>query len=348
MRYGGRRQLRIATSGGAASAIGLGGVGLCSRELLAARSAIPAPRSNAHRLRMETPSSLDIVRVVRDSRFACGYQCVHCRGSHIVRWGGFAGRQRYRCRTCRRTFSDLTQTAFAYTKKIGKWPAYLELIRRSTTLRYAAGQLDVHVSTTFRWRHALLSALRRGESDLLSGTVELREISFAHSRKGSRRVHEARQRGSRGRGWEWFEVARDRVLIARARTGAVHASIVGGNVVVSEAVQRALLPRLVGRCTFTGRMPRAGPCISPLRAAGHDYLLASSAIVERRYESRHTHNVDACARRLMVWLERFRGVASRYLENYLMWHRIVDPDQIPIWVSAVIISSLPVRATGHS
>jgi hypothetical protein len=30
-------------------------------------------------------------------------------------------------------------------------------------------------------------------------------------------------------------------------------------------------------------------------------------------------------RRLLVWMERFRGVATKYLENYLAWRRMLDP-----------------------
>lgn len=288
---------------------------------------------------MKPVASLDIVRAVRDARFSSGYACVHCHGQNVIRWGGFAGRQRYRCRSCQRTFSDLTHTAFAYSKKVATWAAYLDHVRRGMTLRYAAAALDVHVGTTFRWRHALLTALRVADSSTLSGTIELKEIAFAHSLKGSRNVREPRQRGARQR-WEWFDVARDRVLIGRARSGSLHAETVGGDVVSQDSVRRVLLPRLDGRCAFIGRMPRAGPCVAPLRAAGHDFSTASITIVERSYERCHVRNVEAYARRLLVWLERFRGVASRYRDNYLLWHRIVDPDDGPVWACAVVVASI--------
>ena len=28
--------------------------------------------------------------------------------------------------------------------------------------------------------------------------------------------------------------------------------------------------------------------------------------------------------RLKDWMQRFHGVATRYLSNYLLWHRVVD------------------------
>ena len=157
---------------------------------------------------------LDIIRTMREARFAHRVTCPHCGSALTVRWGGFAGRQRYRCKSCKRTFSDLTRTAFAYTKRIGSWPHYLVLVRQGRSLRAAAQQVGVHVSTAFRWRHSLLASMRAADSLVLDGTVELVEISFARSMKGSRNLARPRLRGSRTAGWVWHEVPHDRVLLA--------------------------------------------------------------------------------------------------------------------------------------
>lgn len=44
----------------------------------------------------------------------------------------------------------------------------------------------------------------------------------------------------------------------------------------------------------------------------------------RRRSLVHIRTVDAYIRRLRDWLECFRGVATKYLPNYLVWHRLVD------------------------
>lgn len=38
----------------------------------------------------------------------------------------------------------------------------------------------------------------------------------------------------------------------------------------------------------------------------------------------HVQNVNAYHSRWKIWMERFHGVASRYLNNYLGWHRMLD------------------------
>lgn len=305
-----------------------------------AATAIPSPRDSTHPRTVRhippPPEPLDIIRAVRDARFTHGLVCVHCRSAAIIRWGGFAGRQRYRCHSCRRTFSDLTRTTFAYTKKIGQWPHYLVLMRQGRTLRECAQQLELHVSTAFRWRHAVLTPMRIADPAVLTGTVELKEILFAHSRKGSRGLHEPRNRGARGAGWKWQQVPRDRVLLAMSRSGVSHASTIGGDVVVIPAMVAWARTRLSGRCTAFGSMPRAGPCGSPIRAEGHDYQVVETGN-QKPLSSKHTRNIDAFSRRLLRWLGRFRGVASRYRENYLIWYRHTDSDHDLLWASGMIM-----------
>lgn len=282
----------------------------------------------------------DIIRTIRDARFASGVICPHCDFGQCIRWGGFAGRQRYRCKSCKRTFSDLTGTAFAYTKKVRSWPHYLVLMRQGQTLRICALQLGIHVSTAFRWRHALLSPLRLAESTRLEGTVEVMEISFAHSMKGSRQVWQPRARGSRTAGRPWYDVPRDRVLLAVSRRGRSDACTIGGDMVIIALTAEWARTRLAGRCTLIGRMPRLGPCVSPMRAAGHDYQMLRSIAAESPLDSRHTRNVEAFRRRLMVWLHRFRGVASKYRDNYFVWHRRVDADNDLLWARAMAVECI--------
>jgi hypothetical protein len=38
----------------------------------------------------------------------------------------------------------------------------------------------------------------------------------------------------------------------------------------------------------------------------------------------HIQNVNAYCSRLKTWMRRFNGVATKYLDSYLGWHRIND------------------------
>src|SRR5262245_20926599 len=79
--------------------------------------------------------------VFRRTRFVRGVRCPRCGGSEVRRWGGFAGRQRFRCSSCARTFSDFTGTPLAYLKKIDRWPGHCASIEETESVRREAARL---------------------------------------------------------------------------------------------------------------------------------------------------------------------------------------------------------------
>lgn len=59
------------------------------------------------------PSSSTVVGLInemRETRFKDGFECPHCSSEQVVRFGKVKGRQRYRCKSCRKTFTDTTTT----------------------------------------------------------------------------------------------------------------------------------------------------------------------------------------------------------------------------------------------
>jgi hypothetical protein len=38
----------------------------------------------------------------------------------------------------------------------------------------------------------------------------------------------------------------------------------------------------------------------------------------------HIQHVNSYHKRLKKWIERFQGVATKYLDNYLFWHRFLE------------------------
>jgi transposase-like protein len=257
-----------------------------------------------------------VLRTIRDARFRNGLYCVRCNSKAVIGWGSFSGRQRYKCHNCKRTFSDLTFTPAYYSKLITSWPRYAEAMRESVTIREAAARLDVFGSTVFRWRHAILDTLRAIERPKLGGTVEFAEVQFAFSQKGTRKLPAPRRRG-RALLSSWT-APRILVVMACDRRDNAYAAICGRMFAVGTELRQAFLPNLESKSVVV--TDRGG--LSPYRQ------LASGVGGELRKVSfaqlNELNRVRDLARRYCSWLQRFRGVATKYVSNYLRWHRIVD------------------------
>jgi predicted RNA-binding Zn ribbon-like protein len=47
----------------------------------------------------------------------------------------------------------------------------------------------------------------------------------------------------------------------------------------------------------------------------------------------HIQNVNSCHKELKEWMYRFRGVATKYLDNYLAWYRFVTASKFEAMAS---------------
>jgi transposase-like protein len=265
----------------------------------------------------------EFLRDVRRTRFAHGLYCVHCRSAHVRRHGFFRRRQRYRCLACRRTFSDLTGTAQAYTKRPLDWQEYKRCMDDGLTIRQAAARVEISVATSFRWRHALLKGLVRKDNTGLRGDVELTDLWFAMSEKGRRDLERpARRRGVKNRLRYEGEVVR--VIVACDRCDGCVTSLARTRRVAYRHLVEALASRMTSARVLFARQGRLGPSA---KFARHHLGIAFEPVSvpgARGGALVHLRTVTAYAERFLGWLRRFNGVATKYMPNYLVWHRRID------------------------
>jgi len=271
----------------------------------------------------------DIV-ALREARFAGGLWCVRCGSRRVQRWGKAHGRQRYRCRTCGRTFSDLTGTPLAYSKRVELWGEYARCMLEAVSVREAARRLGMNKDTAFRWRHRILAVLERATHPAPQGIVELCETRFPHSEKG-RRIpgRNPRRRGiPPGREYRadspWVCV-----VVACDRAGGATSGSAGRGRPRAVVLREWLLPALGRPCTLVGT---AGRYSAYALACARTDVVYHQAPRHPSAARRGAFLLDSTARaqarvvRLRTWLRRFRGVATRYLDNYLRWHLAVDAE----------------------
>lgn len=273
-----------------------------------------------HRMDWLTRDLEEALEEVRDRRFPEGVHCPDCGSGEVWRWGRRNGKQRYRCKECERCFNDFTGTPFAHSRKPWEqWAQYVECMLDGKTIRECAEEVGISVPTSFRWRHAVLRALRQlDEAGELEGLVEVDEAYFRHSRKGERDLpRKPRKRGepAKKRGKSKHQAC---VFTAQDRTGGRYARVVGRGAPKRRDLRSALEPRLgetaTGLCS-DGESSYAALC-STWDLAHH---LCDSKGKDARPGGYHLQHVNNFHSLLKRWLRPFNGVATKYLDHYTSW-----------------------------
>ena len=256
-----------------------------------------------------------------EGRFAAMARCPHCKAERVSRHGHANGLQRYRCRECGKTFSALTGTPLCGLHKRSKWLGQAEALRDGLTLHKVADTLNIHVSTAHRWRHRFLALPMALQPRALTGIAEADETVFLLSFKGKRSGLErkARKRGGKAikRGLSHEQVP---VLVARDRAGVTMDCVL--KAMTMRTLSAALKPFLAKDVVLcTDGSPALAGAARQLEVEHHAINLPAGRRVDGAW---HVQNVNAYHSRLKGWVHRFRGVATRYLANYLGWFRALD------------------------
>jgi transposase-like protein len=88
-----------------------------------------------------------------------GTDCPHCNSFKFTKNGFSRGLQRYRCNACSRTFNAATNTPQSRLQSKEQFFQQGECLMKGLTIRAAAQEMSVAVSTAFRRRHRLLEAV---------------------------------------------------------------------------------------------------------------------------------------------------------------------------------------------
>jgi len=257
-----------------------------------------------------------------EAEFAKSPACGHCGAESFGRWGTATGMKRYMCKTCNRTFNALTGTPLAHLHCREKWLAYARTMVDGLSLRKAAARVEVHLETSFRWRHRFLAASRGAKPQSLGGIVEADETFILKSAKGSKRLvgRAPRKRGGKPKKTGTSPDDYDIVLIVRDRSGATTDHVLYD--LTAPTTAEVLKPLIAKDAVLVSDGRDAYAAFAHAEDILHVPIITSRG--EFVYRGFHIQNVNAYTSRLKHWLRRFRGVASWYLPVYLGWRRAVE------------------------
>lgn len=270
------------------------------------------------------PEPSTLVTNIREARFNKGITCVYCGYDKVRRNGHYRDRQRYICSSCKRTFNDLTHSPLAGTWYLERMIQYFDLLVKGETLKTCADSLMISMSTSFFWRHKILSALCANDFDYLSGIVEADETMFLESYKGTKNIEfrKPRKRGGKAkkRGLSDEQVA---VLVGIDRKDNIVSKVAGRGKTTANEVAAVLKDKIDSKAEFCSDAATNFKSFAKDENLKHRVINASKGqrVLKGIYHIQHANSYH---KRLKSWMERFGGVATKYLNNYLYWFYILE------------------------
>ena len=235
------------------------------------------------------------------------------------------GLQRYRCNSCKKTYNALTGTPLARLRHKEVWMDFAQDLVESKMIRESAKHCKVDKSTAFRWRHRMLNNPKSQIARHLHGIVEFDETYFLESHKGERNLErESRKRGGKAsqRGISSEQTA---VLTARDRNGntMMDAILFQSN---KDTLVEVMVPRVDEdallcsdrKTSYRAFAKKYHLILKTINASAKEYV---------KKKINHIQNVNDYDSRLKGWIKQLNGIATKYLESYLGWMRILDREK---------------------
>ena len=238
--------------------------------------------------------------------------CPHCGSNNIIKNGRYKEKQRFICKCCGKSFNSLTNSPISMSHMPEKWPLYIECLIKGMSLRSAAAEIGVSYVTLFYWRHKLMRALKSTENSTLVGDVEADDTFLAYSEKGSKKISDRKPKKN---GTKYCIGEDKKVFLLVA---ADH----NKNLLLKAAASSNTYVNLI--CESLGSIVNQSTVFCSNYKTFYKHFANLKGIKQHFrisfYNSTVEKNIDLAYRyrkAVEAWLDRFQGVASKYLNNYL-------------------------------
>ena len=285
-----------------------------------------------------SPKSQASRRNILDNKQGC---CPHCKHLKYVKFGIDKGSQRYKCKSCSRSFTEYTGTWMAGLQHKDKIDDYLVLMLQEKSLDKIKVALSINKKTAFDWRHKILASLSENDKDDFTGITESDETFFLSSEKGMFVTNrEPRKRGgkSKKRGVSNDQVA---VIVTQDRKSGLDLTVATmgrlKKIDIEKAIGNRINPNQTILCS-DAHVSYKGFAID--NKMEHHVL---KAIIKQRVKNKvyHIQHVNSTHNRLKKWIDNtFWGVSTKYLQQYLNWYRIKEKiknsnDKLNVFVTKI-------------
>lgn len=244
--------------------------------------------------------------------------CSHCNSKNIVKFGTYSGKRRFKCKDCKKTFSELSGTSISYIKKPEKWFPFIDLMLENKTIREISKELDLNTHTVFDWRHKVLSSLEEIFTKEFRGIVETDDIYFLLNQKGRKKNFV--DLGKRKRGISDQQIS---VMVTSDRYGTIDMRTVKRGRILKKDLERVIDKKRLNKDNII--CSDKHPSITSfVKSLGLEHIKLNSSkkqyVIDNIYHVQKVNNITSDFRK---WVSgNFNNVSSKYLQNYLFWYKI--------------------------
>ena len=255
--------------------------------------------------------------------------CPHCGSSHVSKNGHWNNKQRFVCHDCNASFGVSTNTILHQTKKdVATWMLYVNCMMKKLSIRKTAEICGINIATSFAWRHKILDALSNMMDGIsLGGVVEADEtyqlVSFKGNHKKSKNFTMPRPSRKRGGKASKRGLSNEQVCITCGVN--LDGKSVGRISNLGKPSCKELANVLDGHVA-------SGSIFVTDHHRGYCKLANAYGVSHIRIPRNHhvangfniqTVNYYHSSLKGMINIH-FKGVATKYLNNYVVWHNLVN------------------------
>jgi transposase-like protein len=241
--------------------------------------------------------------------------CPNCESSNIIKNGRQLGQQLYICKDCGRNFRVTTGTFVYKIQKREKMLSYIRCMLEDKTLRQCADEVGISLPTSFAWRHRILAALRSFDNNVnFFGIIELKQLLMEYSEKGRRKRNAIDKLIAKIR-----RLQKVAVLATQDRSGNMLFNVVG-----FQKVRQAHIEKIL-----TTKISKNGVICSDDDEELRNIQvkeLRRKELIKNKKSKNDLYGLTAIEKHTGIfvnWINyKFRGVATKYLQSYIMWYII--------------------------
>ncbi len=242
--------------------------------------------------------------------------CPRCRCEYVTKAGVHNGRQVYKCKNCKYQFRETAKSLVYYSHKYYLLMDYIKCMLEGKSLRACAREVGISLPTSFKWRHKILAAIQGLEGGInFSGITETDELLMEYSEKG--RKFKTLEEKEQAMKTVHPNVA---VLVMTDREGNLLFKHTGEHRVQNSQLKEELKRRVSENNLI---------CFKPNEEFQEAVKGSPSkkVLVIHKTKGLSIYSVNVAEKKItnfLVWMMRFRGVATKYLQNYLMWFVVMN------------------------